>query len=372
MTDIQLPAGKFVPPIQPVQPNPDISRVVQRTVPYQQNVSFSDTLQSRMNKMSTTQSVPQTSSSTPPLQAIPIPETMPENLTTGPKFESGLINSWQQYNTMGSSQTAAINAEPARTAAQPGMNAAMMHAKSATSVQTQASPYQNMNQYQSVSQSTQASSASQPANAEASALARGLGQAYNVSPEPLPQEAVSQEPIYVPAPEVELTAEEAAQLDALIAGQPMQQTNAANRNSKVNAKYQQNQQQNLAQQSNDSQEKKGFFKSIGSFFKNIASGLTLGVYRPDNEPAMQGMGRVVEPFKRVLWDAPKSLLLDAPMGAYHSITGSTDDRDDNGQTATVAMNQQAQQVIEAGEKTIARRRVHSYATGSKLRSARLS
>jgi hypothetical protein len=369
MTDIQLPAGKFVPPLQP---NPDISRVVQNnltTAPAQPNVSFSDTLQSRMSKMSAVQSAPQTASQTPAstqtpgLQVIPIPETMPSNLTTGPQFESGFINNWQQYNATGSHAATPQPAAPIRTASQPAMNAAMMNANAAAApVQSQALPYQN--KYQS----TQAAESAQPTQAMNSVLARGLGQAYNVSSEQIPEE-----PVYVPAPEVVLTPEEAAQLDAIIAGQPMQQTNAANKNSKLDSQSQQDQpQNNLTKQSNDSKENKGFFKSVGSFFKNIASGLTLGFYRPDNEPAMQGIARVAEPVKRIVWDAPKSLLVDAPVGAYHSMKGAFDGDGETDSQSSLAMNQQQRQLVDVGERVIASRRMDTYITGSKLRSSRLS
>lgn len=355
MSNIQLPAGKFVPPIQP---NPDISRVVQRSTPQQPSASFSDTLQSRMNKISTTpQSAPQTAS--PSIQAIPIPETMPSNLSTGPDFESGYINNWQQYNASGGISTPAPSAAPMRTASQPAMNAAMMNASNAaTPIQTQASPYQQINQ-----QPYTASSA-QPTQAMNSALARGLGQAYNVSSEP-----IQEQPIHVPAPEVVLTPEEAAQLDAIIAGQPIQQSRTDNRKLQANSQYQQ--QQQLTQQSNDSKEKKGFFKSVGSFFKNIASGLTLGFYRPDNAPAPQGLARVAEPVKRIFWDAPKSLIVDAPVGAFQSMKGSFNG-DANSQQQNVAVNSQAQRVIDAGEKAIASRKMNNFTTGSKLHSRRMA
>lgn len=355
MSNIQLPAGKFVPPIQP---NPDISRVVQRTAPQQPSASFSDTLQSRMNQISTTsQSVQQTH--TPAIQAIPIPETMPSNLSTDPKFESGYINNWQQYKAMGGTSTPAPAAAPMRTASQPAMNAAMLNASananSAVSpMQTQASPYQQMNQQPYSAASTQ------PTQAMNSALARGLGQAYHV-----PSEPIQEQPVHVPAPEVVLTPQEAAQLDAIIAGQPMQQTRTDTRRLQENSQFQQ--QQQLAQQSNDSKEKKGFFKSVGSFFKNIASGLTLGLYRPDNAPAPQGMARVAEPVKRIFWDAPKSLIIDAPVGAFQSVKGSFDGKESS-QQQSVAVNPQAQRVIDAGEKAIASRRMSNYTNGSKLHS----
>lgn len=60
-------------------------------------------------------------------------------------------------------------------------------------------------------------------------------------------------------------------------------------------------------------------ESFFSFFKNVGSALTLGFYRPDGEPAPEGTDRVMYPFKKLLIDAPKSLLLDTPVGIARSL-----------------------------------------------------
>ncbi len=68
--------------------------------------------------------------------------------------------------------------------------------------------------------------------------------------------------------------------------------------------------------------KKGFFSAMGSFFKNIASGVTLGIYRPDGEAAPQGIKRITYPIKKLVWDTPKSIVYDAPVGIYNDISQS--------------------------------------------------
>lgn len=66
--------------------------------------------------------------------------------------------------------------------------------------------------------------------------------------------------------------------------------------------------------------RKGFFGAIGSFFKDVASALTFGIYRPEGEKAPKGLGRVVYPFKKLIYDAPiKDLAMGVPMGIYHDI-----------------------------------------------------
>ncbi len=76
---------------------------------------------------------------------------------------------------------------------------------------------------------------------------------------------------------------------------------------------------------------KGFFSAISSFFGDLASGLTLGFYRPPDEPAPEGIARVVDPFKKLVFDAPiKDLAIGVPVGIYHS-TGSMIDGEDETQ-----------------------------------------
>ena len=65
-------------------------------------------------------------------------------------------------------------------------------------------------------------------------------------------------------------------------------------------------------------ERKGFFQAIGSFFGDVASGLTLGIYRPKNEPAPQGVERIFYPVKKLIFDAPvKDIAVGIPMGIYY-------------------------------------------------------
>ncbi len=81
----------------------------------------------------------------------------------------------------------------------------------------------------------------------------------------------------------------------------------------------------------------GFFNAIGSFFGNIASAVTLGFYRPANDPEPTGFARVIDPFKKIVWDAPKSIIVDAPVGAYHDLN-SGEEKATSNNTRTIAMN----------------------------------
>jgi hypothetical protein len=65
--------------------------------------------------------------------------------------------------------------------------------------------------------------------------------------------------------------------------------------------------------------KKGVIGAVSSFFGDLASGLTLGLYRPKGEDAPVGLARVVYPFKKLVYDAPiKDLAIGVPVGIAHS------------------------------------------------------
>jgi len=74
---------------------------------------------------------------------------------------------------------------------------------------------------------------------------------------------------------------------------------------------------------------KGPTKSFLSFFENIFSAITLGFYQPDNQPAPKGVMRVIDPVKKLAWDAPKSILYDTPTSLVHSFTGNQKDPQPN-------------------------------------------
>jgi hypothetical protein len=77
-------------------------------------------------------------------------------------------------------------------------------------------------------------------------------------------------------------------------------------------------QQNKYEETDAKPKKRGFFGAIKSFFKNVASGLTLGLYRPNNEPAPQGLSRITYPVKKLFYEAPiKDIAMGVPMGIYH-------------------------------------------------------
>jgi len=63
--------------------------------------------------------------------------------------------------------------------------------------------------------------------------------------------------------------------------------------------------------------KVGFAKTLGNFFKNVASGLTLGAYTPEGEAKPHGgIGRVKHLFKKIFKDA---IVDDIVMGVSRSI-----------------------------------------------------
>ncbi|MFB3787493.1 MAG: hypothetical protein ACE15F_14110 [bacterium] len=86
-------------------------------------------------------------------------------------------------------------------------------------------------------------------------------------------------------------------------------------------------------------ERKGFFQAIGSFFGDMASGLTLGIYRPKNEPAPQGVERIFYPVKKLIFDAPvKDLAVGIPAGIYHDtgrVFGPRKEQDVRDETSAV-------------------------------------
>ena len=64
---------------------------------------------------------------------------------------------------------------------------------------------------------------------------------------------------------------------------------------------------------------RGFFKTLGNFGKDIASGVTLGIYRPKGQEAPTGLSRVVYPFKKVVVDGVmKDLVIGIPSSLIHA------------------------------------------------------
>jgi hypothetical protein len=94
--------------------------------------------------------------------------------------------------------------------------------------------------------------------------------------------------------------------------------------------------------------KRGFFGAVTSFFKNVFSGLTLGAYRPDGEEAPKGLGRVVYPFKKLVYDAPKDIAIGVPTGIYNDV-GSAIHKDSDKETHSprvrTTLNQSANEYL---------------------------
>jgi hypothetical protein len=125
-------------------------------------------------------------------------------------------------------------------------------------------------------------------------------------------------PAYIPTDKV--SQQIAAARQAAVTGQEaLIQTQQLNQNTVNN---QIASQQDVELLTDKPAKKKGFFSAMGSFFKNIASGVTLGLYRPDGEAAPQGIKRVTYPIKKLVWDTPKSIVYDAPVGIYNDISKS--------------------------------------------------
>ncbi len=76
---------------------------------------------------------------------------------------------------------------------------------------------------------------------------------------------------------------------------------------------------NNSEEQNSSSVEKGPTESFFSFFKNVASAMTLGFYQPNGQEAPTGAMRVVDPFKKLFWNAPKSILYDTPSSLARSI-----------------------------------------------------
>ncbi len=83
--------------------------------------------------------------------------------------------------------------------------------------------------------------------------------------------------------------------------------------------------------------KKGFFHAFGHFFKDVASGLSLGFYRPDNEPEPSGFSRILYPFKKLVYDAPvKDLLVGVPTGIAHDAGSAFGNNDEPRENQSIA------------------------------------
>ena len=80
----------------------------------------------------------------------------------------------------------------------------------------------------------------------------------------------------------------------------------------------------------------GPIEAFGSFFMDILSGITFGLVHPKNEPPPQGTDRILYPFKKVLWDAPKDLIVDVPMSIYRTAGNAIGKKGDNPQLANAA------------------------------------
>jgi len=71
-------------------------------------------------------------------------------------------------------------------------------------------------------------------------------------------------------------------------------------------------------QEDQNPERKGFFQNLGSIFGDLASGLTLGFFRPRNEPVSHGVERVLYPLRKLVFDVPfKDVAVGIPAGIYH-------------------------------------------------------
>jgi hypothetical protein len=66
--------------------------------------------------------------------------------------------------------------------------------------------------------------------------------------------------------------------------------------------------------------KRGLFGALGSFFQNVASGVTFGIYRPAGEAAPTGLARAMYPLKKLVVDAPiKDLAIGVPSGIVNDL-----------------------------------------------------
>lgn len=86
----------------------------------------------------------------------------------------------------------------------------------------------------------------------------------------------------------------------------------------------------------DDSTQKTFPHAVGNFFGSIASAVTLGFYRPEGDPTPTGFARVVDPIKKVVWDAPKSILIDAPAGAFHGSSKTAKGEDSESQSIALS------------------------------------
>ncbi len=155
------------------------------------------------------------------------------------------------------------------------------------------------------------------ASGNAAAFNAALGQSFSSAPiesSPLPAEPVYSQPVQ--QSQLEPVIEPMQTNNPLLAPQPT--TNSRSLWSDDSAHGVQTQSKAPATPASS----KGIGESFFGFFKNVASFATLGFYRPNNEPAPTGMMRAAYPFKKLLWDAPKSLIVDTPTSIANRISDS--------------------------------------------------
>lgn len=140
-----------------------------------------------------------------------------------------------------------------------------------------------------------------------------------VIPETPARSTLSGFPAYIPAEKITQRTVANPALENTPMLEPMPDKQEPSSSTRVSRARTTEESSELQSVSGKSHQNSGFFNAIGSFFGNIASAVTLGFYRPANDPEPTGFARVIDPFKKAVWDAPKSIIVDAPVGAYHDL-----------------------------------------------------
>lgn len=86
--------------------------------------------------------------------------------------------------------------------------------------------------------------------------------------------------------------------------------------------------QTVADPPESEKKSEGVSHAVGSVIQNIASGITLGLYRPKGEAEAQGAARIVYPFKKLVWDTPTSILVGVPKGIAQSVKQSGEENEE--------------------------------------------
>ena len=227
--------------------------------------------------------------------------TMPKDIPQGSEFEKQILNNYQEYLALKQKEVSqnASNSAAARDLSKTMRPPADAGLKPRNAALTPVSSEENL-ETEPASPTTAAFNSVFSGNAEETPSVK------RVKVRPLQEEASETNPVSTPAVTVPVYSKPAAKVPTLAPKQAIQE--------KAD-----NSETDVQKTPAEKPKKKGFFNAVGSFFGDLASGLSLGFYRPNGDAEPTGAARVFYPMKKLLWDAPiKDLAVGVPEGLAYS------------------------------------------------------